>query len=351
LRIAQWLNGEVALPPPIFASIDPTSHCPYDCVWCNSYSARKTPAEIPTELLLEMPKFLKSWGVKAACVGGGGESLAHPDWAKFILTLRQEGLGISCVTNGFYLDRKDDDENIFYEVAIDCMRWIGISVDAGTKATYEYVHGTKDSWKKILENIRAMVEYKRKTCANTQITFKFLMSRENYREIFEASQLAKDLGCDVFHLRPVGTENLEIFAGREPRPFAQGEVELASTLMRRAHSIADEKFGVYTVLHKFRREDFGRKVDFERCLILPLSVVFEATGKINLCCDRRADPTVQLCSFKDGFGDLLESWGGEKHRRIMKAIDVNKCPRCTYGGYNRIAERAFINDDMDYCFI
>lgn len=353
LAIVDWLNGESDyLLPPIFVSIDPTAKCNFNCVWCNAYTARRTTATMDMERMLALPKFLAHWGVKACCVAGGGESTIHPNFNCFIRELARHNIKIAVITNGALLDA-DPPDSPYYQTVVDYCQYCGISVDAATRETFNQVHGLKPSsqyYDMVMFNIKNLVEYKKQTKKKIEITFKFLMARENFREVHDATLLAKILGCDIFHLRPAGTENLEVFRGREPKPFQPHETRLARSLMEAAHELQDEHFKVYTVWHKFNPIDFRKRADFKRCLVLPITATFESNHKLNLCCDRRGDKTMQLADWSLDFSQILEYWGSEKHRRLMNSIDVERCPRCTYGGYNRIVERAIIGDEMFYNF-
>ena len=44
--------------------------------------------------------------------------------------------------------------------------------------------------------------------------------------------------------------------------------------------------------------------------------------------------------------EIRRMWNTEKHKELIRSIDVNKCPRCTFGIYNEMVEKVFIKDMM-----
>ena len=44
--------------------------------------------------------------------------------------------------------------------------------------------------------------------------------------------------------------------------------------------------------------------------------------------------------------EILKVWNSDFHKNMVKNIDINKCPRCTFGAYNEIVEKVIINDSM-----
>jgi len=63
--------------------------------------------------------------------------------------------------------------------------------------------------------------------------------------------------------------------------------------------------------------------------------VLELGGGIGGLCKHDPDP------YK-----LIEFWNSEEHKTIIKNIDINKCPRCTFTAYNEIIEDVIIKDKM-----
>ena len=75
------LNGKIL--PPIVVNYDLTNVCNYNCKFCMFANRERTDpkgkdfreggASISEGHSLTLPKLWKEWGVKAVCMGGGGE--------------------------------------------------------------------------------------------------------------------------------------------------------------------------------------------------------------------------------------------------------------------------------------
>src|SRR4030042_2663759 len=84
-------------------------------------------------------------------------------------------------------------------------RWVGVSVDAGTRETFKKIHNV-DYFDKVIENLRLLVKTKKETGSKIDIAYKFLITPENWHELYEACKLAKEIGVRDFHARPVDLE-------------------------------------------------------------------------------------------------------------------------------------------------
>ena len=73
--------------------------------------------------------------------------------------------------------------------------------------------------------------------------------------------------------------------------------------------------------------------------------VYCADGTVQMCHDLRGKKEWILCRH-DNPRDILKVWGSKKHLDLIKSIDPNKCPRCTFSRYNEIIENVIIEDKM-----
>ena len=146
--IAQWLKGVpgVQLPPPIELSLDPAHICNYKCEHCNAQRyLTLNPEQVPKDMKLMTEQHLKNlidfaakWGVKGVCLGGGGEPLMNRNVWKLPEYIKSKGMQCSFATNGSIINE---------EIANQMMhcRWVGVSVDSGSKEVFDKVHGFGES--------------------------------------------------------------------------------------------------------------------------------------------------------------------------------------------------------------
>lgn len=360
-----------AIPAPVLITVDPTNICNFNCAWCNAeYIRAHRNLRLSRNTLNSLADFLPKWGagpevenvgVKAICVAGGGEPLLNPHTGEFVDRVVANGIEVGMVTNGSQISD-------FIDPLAQCT-WVGVSVDAGTSATFDKLKGLnpeKQTFEKVIKNIALLADYARRH--NTQlgkkhpsygVNYKFLLYRDNIGDVFEAARLAKEIGCKSIHFRPAGTPWDKI-GTKEEILFAPDEIALFSEQIAKAQELDDETFGVFGVTHKFNNQ-FGRANCFAKCYSLFMTAVIappsskdaqEDSFVMGLCCDRRGDSKLELLTDCRDVNEINRAWGGKQHWQIHDDIDiVAECPRCTYQPHNQIYEQVILNDSMTYKFI
>lgn len=328
--------------PPYMVDLDPSNICNYDdCIWCNSKTYRhEHPMMLSIEHMVKLADFLGEWGVRSACVSGGGEPMTNPGFSKLLYQLHKNNIKNGVITNGSLLD---------YDKAMaiaDTSSWCGFSVDAASSKTFAMVHGVKtELFDTVIDNLKMLIELKKKYNSKIEITYKFLFHPGNAHEIYDAALFAKELGCNTFHLRPVCWDNLYNQSYREPITYSRDLINSINEQIELAQKLETNNYKFFGIRHKFN-PDFTRKVSFKRCLATPMMTTFGADGNVHLCFDLRGKPDWILCSHYPNPSEILKVWGGEKHKRIIESIDPWECPRCTFGTLNEIIEQVFIEDKM-----
>jgi sulfatase maturation enzyme AslB (radical SAM superfamily) len=360
------------LPPPVLVTVDPTNICNLNCVWCNAAYVRANRHNALTAAALNrLADFLPCWvegrsgwplGVEAVCVAGGGEPLLNPATGAFIDRLTHQGIQTGLVTNGTKIQDYID--------PLSQCTWIGVSIDAGTGATFNALKRVKQQarvFEDIIENIAVLVDYAKTHHARLGsghpsygVSYKYLLyNKDNIGEIFQAARLAKEIGCKNIHFRPAGTPWDKIGTAQEVA-FDQEAIELYQDQIRQALELDDATFGVYGVTHKFNSQ-FERANYFKRCHAVFMTAVIEPPQEtdaspdsfiLGLCCDRRGDPKLELVNNATEPEAIRGLWGSQTHWRIHDRIHVKQeCPRCTYQPHNEIYEEVILNDSMTYKFI
>ena len=325
--------------PPVTVSTDPSNRCNFDCIWCNAFEMmQKKCPDLSEDHLLRLADLYAEWGVKTTCVAGGGEPFMNQATGKFLLRLKENGVGCAPVTNGSLLT----DELI--EIIAKTCRWCGISVDVCYSDTYMKIKGISDSkiFGKVLDNIAKLTKHIRETDSDCEVGYKYLLHPLNSREIYYAAELAKSLGVNDFQLRPVGWDNIYKTKSEHDIYYTPSMLDSINSQIEAAMSLENENFHVYGIRHKFR-PDFQRKVNFKKCWASPIATLtFGADGNCYLCLDMRGREDMILCSHFD----ILKYWNSDRHKKMLQNIDPLKCPRCTIGPYNEIVEQVFIEDRM-----
>ncbi|MAH50448.1 hypothetical protein CMI37_31795 [Candidatus Pacearchaeota archaeon] len=321
-KIVTWLDGNGELPPPIEASLDPISACNQNCYYCNSQRYLPAKMKWSREYIKDTLDYLADWGVKAFCWGGGGEALLNENIRGMTAYGISKGMECAIITNGALLG-----EDYINELLL--CRWIGISLDASSPVLYKRIRG-RDDFNTVVQNIKRLVDTKASRGKKCDISLKALVLPENVGDLVNCGMLAKVLGVDDFHVRPVDLERKD-FAGSRA-DFNKANIE---SIFEGLHDLEDDDFHVYTVTHKYD-EGFHIKHDFDKCLASPLVVQICTDKQKYVCVDHRMEERFQF-----------DEWGSDKHRELLKGINPQKeCARCTWSEYNRQISECVVEDRL-----
>lgn len=316
------------VPPPRFISIDPCGVCDYRCPFCNAAEVMREHSSIMSiEIMNQIIDIIYKWNVRAICIGGGGESLLNENTSYLIDSLYKK-CKIGVVTNGTHIPQH-------FKSLIKC-KWVGISIDAGSSELYMKMKGiSSDKWNMVMENIKMISNQE------VEITWKYLLHPMNYNEVYPAIKKAKEIGCNVIHIRPGSNP---WFIGGDSFDFTESMVnECITQIEQGIKDFEDASFKVFYVVEKFGK-NWKVKKSFSKCYAVYTTCYIDSNGNIGLCCDRRGDPRIILGNIKH----INELWGSPKHKDIQKKIQVEFCPRCTYTHVNEIFENVIIKDMMLY---
>ena len=329
---------------PIVINFDMTNKCNYSCRFCmfggrkradeTSETYRYNKKELPSEYIKTLPKIWKDWGIKAECIGGGGEPTMHPYCLEHIVDVAKQGIDIGFVTNGLLVDNPH-----YWNTVVKNTKWVGFSVDAGNKQDYAEVKGvSQNNFNRILENLRGLSEAKKRLNTKCNIGYKFLLDDKNYTSIFQAAETAKMVGCNTFQFRPA--INDYVYSPKQI-DFIQEQITNAQEFLE------DDNFHVYGVTHKFN-PDFTKKHKFDKCRATMLSTTWCADGGVYMCTDTRGNPWAKLTEHYPNPRDVIKYWGSKEHWDKVDKIDFkNKCDRCTLAFPNEAFEKVFIEDKME----
>ncbi|KKL60489.1 hypothetical protein LCGC14_2204790 [marine sediment metagenome] len=328
-------------PPPPSVDVDPSNMCNFKCMWCNAYDIIcKKSNNLPTKHLIKISDMCADWGVKSMCVAGGGEPMMNVGFLLLLQRNHKNDIETGVITNGSLIKDKHID------TMVDTCRWVGISVDSGTKETFEKIKKVrKDMFDVVINNINKLTNKIKQVNSKCDVAYKYLLHPLNASEIYEAAKLAKSLGVNDFHMRPVGWDNITITKKSNSLLFTPDIFKTTNEQIKMAMELEDDAFHFYGVRHKFD-QNFKRKVNFSRCWAIPLIPTFGADGNVHTCFDMRGREDLIMCSHYPDPEEIRRMWNTEKHKELIRTIDISKCPRCTFGIYNEMVEKVFIKDMM-----
>lgn len=343
-QIMAWMGKETDyLPPPVECNLDPVAECNLNCYFCITQRYLRTHREevgemrtLPTEYILKLVDFLAKWGIRGLCISGGGEPTLHKDLPEVILHAKDR-IDVAVVTNATLITDK------LAEALMEC-RWVALSIDAVDWDTYNTIKG-KPYFDKAVAGISKLAQLREQTNSKVDLCYKFLVLPENQRQIFEACKLAKELGVQDFHARPVDFERDDI-EGHKQLNIGKNTVE---EQFAKCHELENNNFHVYTVTHKFD-PGFHVKHDFEKCLATPLVIPILQDGNAYLCVDKKMEEKFRLGSCYPNPERILTWWGSKEHRQMIESVNIDQCSRCTWSQYNRQIEEVVRKDNMCLSF-
>ena len=153
------------------------------------------------------------------------------------------------------------------------------------------------------------------------------------------------MGVQDFHVRPVDLERKDYRGETFEFPM-----EVIEDEFRKCHELATEDFRVHTVTHKYN-SNLQVTHKFSRCLASPLVIQCCTDGNAYICVDHRIEPKFQLGDHFPNPEKIIEWWGGDHHREVIKSIKPHEeCSRCTWSEYNRQMIEIIEEDRMCLAF-
>ena len=198
-----WVEGYVhhrSTRGPLVVEFDPTTTCNMSCPECIS-GLLLNQGQIDLARTLALIDEFHRCGVKGVIFIGGGEPLAHKGMPVPILRCREHGIAVGLTTNGTLIGR-------YMQVIAECVSWTRVSIDAATQETFSIFRPSNisQSFKRVTNNMLALAKVKRGLMGYSFL----LMERQglggnsvtNAHEMLKAAQLACELGCDYFEVKP-----------------------------------------------------------------------------------------------------------------------------------------------------
>ena len=346
---------------PFVVELEHTTKCNLACPECISGSLLHQ-EHIESGRLRNLTNELIAAGVKGVILIGGGEPMMHPDIDWVIQTLGEAGVHIGITTNGLYLKKH-------LEITSRYAKWVRVSMDAGSSETFRKLrpsrHG-KSLFDATIDNMRAFAQAKQ-----GRLGYSFMVYSQgdhgfkdipitdktngidlatNAHEIFEAAQLAREIGCDYFEVKPMYDVNH--YAVMPPGWVA----EIVTAQINLAKQLETQHFKVVEAvkLHAALRGDSNLEPKhYTHCSVAQLRTLVTPSG-------------VYVCPYFRGrahkkIGDIhntsfTDMWHGKQRAQVMAQLNPSHdCPmHCIRHESNLALEQAIKNgftnpvDDYDF---
>lgn len=194
-ELKRWLDGKWVYP--IYAEIGLFGGCNHRCIFCAFDYLKYKPDILPLQCLKKFIRVAAKNKVKSILFSGEGEPLLHKDICEIISFAKSKDIDVALSTNGVLLNKN------IAEKILPNLSWTRFSINAGTKKTYAFIHGTvEQDFAAVMKNLARAVRIKVKNKYKCAIGVQFLLLPENIKEIKVIAARVKNIGADYLVIKP-----------------------------------------------------------------------------------------------------------------------------------------------------
>lgn len=276
-RIESLKNG--LMPAPTHIVLSPVNYCNHSCPHCFVNHLHEKRALMETSNIFKIITDAKSIGTHGIQLTGGGEPSLHPDFWNIVDHIRETELELGLITNGSMIKRSKHIEKLSFAT------WIRLSLDGLSADTYKSTHGVSFSKErdKILNELCSISE--------TTIGASYVVLNNNFHEIFEFAQWAKEIGFDYVRFTP----------GQAAEGSLLSEENLDTSLnnIAKAIDLSDGKFKVFGQTQRIAQLK-NPKRNFRECWWQHFAPFIDHQGNLYPCCETQGVEKTKM-------GNVLET--------------------------------------------
>ncbi len=266
-RVAAWERGERIAPITIDMAL--TRACNFGCHYCYAMLQENDRSVISQKVIYDFLEDCAEIGVKGISLVSDGESTISPVFVDTVVRGNELGLSMATGTNGFVLTRRRLEE------VLPHLTYLRINISAGERTRYAEIMGVKERWfERVCQNIRDMVEIKRRDNLGVTIGLQMVLMPEYADQILPLARLGKELRPDYLVIKHCsddedGTLGVDY----------QGYDRLYDTL-REAEALSDEG---YQVVVKWSKIEANGARSYQRCYGAPFMIQLSGSGLVAPC--------------------------------------------------------------------
>ncbi len=306
---------------PTFIQIEPTLRCNLHCATCirdnvvMGHDQKDLSIENIERIVSRFPN------LRSVKLQGLGETFLHPQIEEMLKTLKKRNIRIWIISNGTLFLM----ENI-RRLVLQYVSDIAVSFDAVDERVFSILRKGADL-NKIKQGIRLLVDERNREKANTLIGLVYVISRENYLQLEQLSDVVVDLRVDYVVLADI--ENWTV-------PGDGGFAEFANSVVETRKYSPQINKAVKKVFWRLLKKGImvfyknGTK-KFGRCPWPFKSMFVTVEGLVTPCCVRKHREHAIGNIFETR--SLNEIWNGEKYRTLRRSHICQKnaemiCAQC-----------------------
>tara|TARA_Y100000034_G_C6890373_1_gene409452 strand:+ start:1215 stop:2381 length:1167 start_codon:yes stop_codon:yes gene_type:complete len=330
-RVLDFLRGKN--PAPVLVEVDPSNTCNHGCYFCiSSYIHLPESKDLetydksimPKKMLIEVTQNFIDMGVRAINWTGGGEPTINPGLADAIKLAGSAGIKMGIFTNGTLLHKWN-----LIETMVDNMTWVRLSIDAGTKETYNSIRRARDGhdWDRMIENLTSLIEVNKSKGNKIDIGVGFVITPDTYTEIVDFAKFFSKFDLSYCQFKPEIVNREREDGVQREQDFWNNQVE---PLLEEAKKILGDKFQINGYKMKDLEdypELYGR--NYKKCLGSQVQPCVGADGHVYVCTNHRGYKQYSYGSLYDS--TFSEIWSNiNKKKEVMNQIENVECfTNCT----------------------
>lgn len=266
-RIKQWARGEKIAPITIDMAL--TRACNYGCHFCYARLQENDRFDITKEHIDNFLEDCAEVGVKAISLVSDGESSLSPFYEHTIVKGSKLGLSMATATHG-YNTKYDVLERILPHLA-----YIRVNISAGEPERYAQIMGvTQSHFHRVIQNIKNMVEIKKKNNLNVTIGMQMVLMPEDADQVIPLVKLGKEIRPDYLVVKHT-SDSEDGKLGVDYTKYAK-----LNHILEEAESYSDDDYQVTVKWSKINAEG---KRNYKKCYGPPFQIQISGSGLVAPC--------------------------------------------------------------------
>ena len=268
-RVNAWQRGERIAPITIDMAL--TRACNYSCGFCYAMFQENDRKIINKKVIFDFLEDCAEIGVKGISFVSDGESTISPVFTDACKYGHELGLSMAVGTNAFVLTKNRLEDVMPY------LTYLRVNFSAGEKKRYAEIMGVKESsYDRVCQNIRDMVEIKKKNNLKVTIGMQMVLMPEDADQIIPLAKLGKELRPDYAIIKHC-SDNEDGGLGVDYNAY-----EKLYPLLREAEQYSDETYKC--VIKWSKIDDKGNnKRSYQRCYGAPFMIQLSGSGLVAPC--------------------------------------------------------------------
>lgn len=266
-RVKAWERGERVAPITIDMAL--TRACNFACSYCYAMLQENDRKVINRKVIFDFLEDAAEIGVKGISFVSDGESTISPVFCDAVVKGSELGLSMAVGTNSLVLNRRK------LEQILPHLTYLRVNISAGEPKRYAEIMGVKEEWfHKVCENIRNMVDIKRKNNLKVTIGLQMVLMPEYEDQILPLAKLGKELRPDYLVIKHC-SDNEDGDLGVN----YSGYKRLYDKL-KEAEALSDSE---YLVKVKWSKIEADGTRDYQRCYGAPFMIQLSGSGLVAPC--------------------------------------------------------------------